>query len=565
MLILGIHMTGSQSAAALFKDNKIVYAVAEERINRIKQSNAFPFSAIKECLEYAGVKDLNQIDDIAVSWNPMQNMKNINMSGFTSWRRYDPEWLYIVPNNLTSFIDEVSDFSTFSWNQKNNINYVNHHNAHLGQSIYQSPFEECACLISDEYSELPSITLAKAQGNDIEIIKQIEFPHSLGAFYAMITEFLGFRPNSDEWKVMGAAAYGDLKYYDKLKSLIHWDADKIDLILDLKYFNHFNMKKGTYIADLFEEYMELPKRKQSDELLQVHYDIAASMQKVFEEIVFSILKTLYSLTGMKNIVLGGGSFMNSLFNGKVMENTNFENIFVPYSAADNGGAVGAALWLAHNKYKVKRDKSVVTPYLAKEFSNDEIEKTLQSYKINYVKEENIAKTVAEYIAKGYIIGWFQGRMEYGERALGNRSILADPRNEKMKDIINASIKFREGFRPFAPAILKEEVTDFFDIPENINVPYMEQVYPIKENMKSKIPAVAHADGTGRLQMVDKNINSRFYTLINEFKKITGVPVVINTSFNLNGEPIVYTPSDALRTFFTSGLDILVVGDYIVKK
>lgn len=567
MIVLGIHMTGGQSSAAIFKDDKIVFAVSEERINRIKQSNDFPISAIKECLDHVNLKSLDEVEHIAISWNPMQNIKNINMSGFTSWRRYDPEWLYIVPNNLSGLIGNISDSSIFSWNnQKNNIIYVDHHMSHLAQSVYQSPFDECACLISDEYSELPSITLAKAKGNRIEIIKQINFPHSLGSYYAMVTEFLGFRPNSDEWKVMGAAAYGQANYYEKLRKLIIWDKKELNLILDLKYFNHFNMKEGTYISSLFENYMNLQRRQPEDELLQVHYDIAASMQKVFEDVVFEILEALYETTGLQNVVLGGGSFMNSLFNGKVVRNTSFKKVFIPYSAADNGGAIGSALWVAHNKLNATRTKNeIATPYLGKSFSDEEIEMTLDAYKIKYQKVDNVEQLVAQCIADGNVVGWFQGRMEFGERALGNRSILADPRRDDMKDIINRSIKFRENFRPFAPAILEDEVENYFDIPENTMVPYMEQVYPIKKEQQQYLPAVVHADGTGRLQVVSKKLNARFYSLIEEFKKITGVPIVINTSFNLNGEPIVYKPSDAIRTFYTSGIDILVLGNFIIKK
>lgn len=567
MKILGLHINGSQSSAVVFENNEIVFGVAQERINRIKQSKDFPIDAIKQCLEYLDLESIDQLDEIAISWNPALNMKNINMSGFTSWRRYDPEWAYIAPNNLISLSEEINQHMELKWNDKGgNISFVNHHIAHLAQAYYQSSFTDCAIMVSDEYSELPSITLASMKNSKLTTIKEINFPHSLGAYYAMITQYLGFRPNSDEWKVMGAAAYGcQKKYYEKLSQLLKWDEKNLELVLDLTYFNHYNMKEASYITKFFTNYLGLEPNTPQEPLTQEYYDFAASAQKVYEDILFKILNSLQAITKERNLVVSGGSFMNSLANGKILNNTNFEELFIPYSCADNGGAIGAALWIAHQKKAIKKQNLFATPYLGKSFNDNAIKKSLEQYKINYSTSENITKEIAKEIADGKIIGWFQGRMEYGERALGNRSIIADPRNEKMKDLINSSIKFREAFRPFAPAVLQEKTTQFFEIDSNINVPYMEQVYKIKQEKQQLIPAVVHADGTGRLQMVSKNSNQLFHELISEFELISGIPIVINTSFNLNGEPIVYTPEDAIRTFYSSGLDILVLGNHIIKK
>ena len=566
MLILGLHINGAQSCAAVFKDTQIVFAVAEERINRQKQSKDFPINAIKECMEFLKIDSIDEFDDIAVSWNPAINMKNINMSGFTSWRRYDAEWSYIVPNNLLSLSQNVEDQMKLSWNHKGGkINFINHHISHLSQAYYQSQFNDCAIMISDEYSELPSITLASMNNGKLTIIKEINFPHSLGAFYAMITEFLGFRPNSDEWKVMGAAAYGQPTYYKKLKKLISWNEKKLELFLDLKYFNHFNMKEGTYISKLFTSFIGIQQNTNTNNIKQEYYDLAASTQKLFEHITFKILNSLQKKTDQKNIVVSGGSFMNSLLNGKILENTTFKNLFIPYSCADNGGAIGSALWVAHQNHKIKKMNILQNPYMGKEFSREFIKKNLDKYKINYTKSNNITRDTAKLIYEGNIVGWFQGRMEFGERALGNRSILADPRNLKMKALLNGSIKYRESFRPFAPAILKEFTSEYFDIPSNVEVPFMEQVYKIKKSKQSLVPAVVHEDGTGRLQMVDKKVNGKFHKLIKEFYILSNIPILINTSFNLNGEPIVYTVEDAIRTFYSSGLDILILGDYIIRK
>lgn len=566
MIVLGLHISGAQSSAAIFKDNKITFAIAQERIDRIKHSNAFPMDAIKECLEFENLKSLDEVDKIAISWNPAINMKNINMSGFTSWRRYDPEWTYIVPNHLMQLSSEVEQEMSLSWNaNKNKVYFVNHHMSHLAQAYYQSKFNDCAVMICDEYSELPSITFADITKGKIQIIKEINFPHSLGAYYAMITEFLGFRPNSDEWKVMGSAAYGKAVYLEKLRELMYWDKKNNELVLNLKYFNHYNLKQATYLSKFFIDFIGFSPNKDTKNIQQKYYDFAASAQKLYEEILFDILNSLQKLTKQKNVVLSGGSFMNSLANGKILKNTLFSDLFIPYSASDTGGSIGSALWVAHKYSHVKKQNEYSSAYLAKEFSNAYIKKVLNDYKIDYIESKDVAKQIAKEISDGKIVGWFQGRMEFGERALGNRSILANPRDKKIKEKLNSSIKYRESFRPFAPAILKDKVYEYFDIEKGLEVPYMQLVYPIKKDKRSLIPAVVHNDNTGRLQTVSKQQNKKFYKLINEFYKLTNIPIVINTSFNLNGEPIVYTPKDAIRTFYSSGLDILVLNDCIVRK
>lgn len=573
MKILGLHINTGQTAAAFLVEGEIKAAAAEERFDRIKLSRAFPKKAIEYGLSVASVKSVDKLDGIAISWNPAENMRNINLSGFTQWRRYDPEWLYIVPNNIMgiagkdAFPSEMLKMELSSQNQCP-IYFVEHHRAHLAHAIAQSPFESGLAVIADEYGEFNSVTIAVFDRDRYDIIKRIAYPNSLGVFYAAITEYLGFVPNSDEWKVMGAAAYGNAtSYLGCLEKLLIWDELTGEWILDGRYIEHSNMKRAGYCNEQMGRLIGIPPRNAAKALEQQHYDLAAAAQTVFEKRLFQLLSYYAKHTGEKKLAASGGCFMNSLANGRIITNTPFKQIFIPYAAADNGGAMGAALHLWHYGMHNLRviSKQYPTPYLGPAFSDMEIKETLDRYKLRYSRHDDIAVTAAQAIADGKLVGWFQGRMEFGERALGNRSILADPRDGGMKDRINAAVKYREAFRPFAPSILAEKVKDYFDIPDDVFVPYMEQVYPIREEKRSKIPAVVHADGTGRLQMVSYETNILFYELIKEFEKLAGIPLVLNTSFNIQGEPIVCSPTDAIRTFYSCGLDMLIIGSFIVEK
>ncbi|OPY62544.1 MAG: Decarbamoylnovobiocin carbamoyltransferase [Pelotomaculum sp. PtaU1.Bin065] len=573
MKIIGLHVHAGQSAACLCEKGSIVAGAAEERFNRIKQSRAFPNNSIQFCLKKAGVSTLEELDGIAVSWNPANNMKNINLSGFTQWRRYDPEWLYIVPNNLLNLgLQEGFPGESLKMDIDINLNcplhFVDHHRSHLGHAIFQSPFEQGAAAIIDEYGEYYSVTLARFLGNKVEIIRQIPYPHSLGIFYAAITEYLGFRPNSDEWKVMGAAAYGEPeRFQNKVEKLLLWNESDCEWIIDQRYIEHANMKRAGYLNERLKGFLGIPVRGKDDEIKQVHYDLAAAAQAVFEDRLFRLLNCLYEETGEKNLCVAGGSFMNSLANGKILNRTPFERVFIPYAAADNGGAMGAALWVYHCVFGNRREiiQNPPSPFIGPSWDDDEINRVIKKFKLHYEYCEHPDQSAAEEIATGHLVGWFQGAMEYGERALGARSILADPREASMKEKINSAVKYREAFRPFAPSVLMERVADFFDLPSGASVPYMEQVYPVRLEMQSVIPAVVHADGTGRLQTVSRDMNPLYYDLIKQFEEITGVPVVLNTSFNIQGEPIVCSPEDAIRTFFSCGLDTLIIGRYILRK
>ncbi|SCA56243.1 conserved hypothetical protein [Candidatus Terasakiella magnetica] len=565
--ILGLHVSGSQSGAAILQDGKLIAAVSEERFNRQKRSRAFPHQAIKYCLESIGLSDLRDVDHVVMPWNPAIHMKNMNMSGFTQWRRYEPEWLYILPNNMMPYLEgENIQYMQQGMAERGGLfYYLSHHMAHMGWA-YASSFEECAIAVIDEHAESDAISYGTLKGNKVDVLKSVPFPHSMGIYYATFTEYLGFQANGEEWKVMGAAAFGSPeRFQDIIRGLVRYEEGNV--VIDQYCFTFSNMRVGGYFGEELIKYLGVPPRKPNEPLEQIHYDFAAAVQYIYEEILFSSLDWLAEETGMSNLVLAGGCAMNSLANGKIIGNTNFKKLFVGPAAGDNGCAISAALWLhAQEKQDVPDPfRASVSAYTGPSWNDDEIEKTLQRYKLHYKKSSNIVSDTVECLINGKIVGWFHGALEFGERALGARSILADPRDETMKDKINLSVKYREAFRPFAPSILWEKVSQYFDIPDGASADYMEQVYSIKEDKRSIVPAVVHNDGTGRLQTVKKETNLKYWQLISEFEKKTGVPLVLNTSFNVAGEPMVCSPDDAIRTFFTSGLDILAIGTFIVQK
>jgi len=570
MRILGLHINGPQTSAVLLQDGHIVHGVAEERLIRDKRSNAFPRRAARWCLDAAGVESLEDVDAVAISWNPIHSYI-VGTSGIVGWRGI-ADRLAHVPDNLATLMprdslrQSAATRFAFSTQGRPEVYHVDHHLSHLAMAMYQSPFERAAVLIADEYSERNSFLLADVSGNELRTRATIPFPHSLGILYATFTELLGFEPNSDEWKVMGAAAYGDPERFSaKIRALMTLDLDPLRFELDLNYFEFPNTRMPGYSSGKLDAYLGV--RRPTGELEQVHYDLAASCQRVFEEVLFDILRWLRAESGCSNLVAAGGCFMNSLANGKIIGNTGFDRLFVPYAAADNGGAVGAALWVHHqilgNAYRPS--SSPPSALIGPAYSDDEIVATLTRYKLPFTQFKDVVPATVQALAEQQIVGWFQGRMEFGERALGCRSILADPRDGSMKERINSAVKYREPFRPFAPSILEDAAHEWFEMPRGVRVPYMEQVYPFKTSVRERVPAVVHADGTGRLQTVSAEDNPVYHALIRGFEQATGIPILLNTSFNLNGEPIVCSPADALRTFFTSGLDVLVMGNCMVRK
>ena len=567
MKILSIYPYTHISSSALMINGKIVAASPEERFNRQKMSTAFPTKSIEWCLKKFDLA-LNDIDLIAIPWNPAININNAS-SRWTNDLRWRGEMLSNIPINIMKILgEEPSNHMEISFG-KQKIIYLNHHECHAASAFFTSPFEKSDILTIDGHGEIDTCYLGVGNGNKIEKRSSIKYPHSVGLFYGTFTNFLGFKPDSDEWKVMALSSYSKTKndFDIKIKKLFKLNDQGFEL--DLSYFDYYTFDKRKYFFN--EKFVNLfgKKRIKDSSISNRHFLIAGAMQRAFEEIVFHLLKKLKT-KGSKsnNIVLAGGAAMNCVFNGLLDKNKIYKKNFIPAYPDDLGVSIGAA-YLANSMFSKNKKRKIFHEkhnYYGPSFSNHEIEDEIIKSKLKYKKiEKNLSKTVAKKISEGKLIGWFQGNMEFSHRALGNRSILADPRNPKTKDIVNKAIKFRESFRPFAPAVLEDHAHKLFEMKKNQKIYFMEKATIVKKKWQTLIPAVTHVDGSARVQTVSKLVNPIFYELIHEFYKITKVPVILNTSFNLNGEPIVCSPKDAIRTFYSCGLDILVMGNYVIEK
>jgi carbamoyltransferase len=568
MIILGLNASGYNTASALLVDGELVYAVEEERLIREKRTRAFPSKGIRAALDYANL-GFDDIDVVAIGWNPAINLEVANPAQMQR-NRYLGEMFYSIPGQLMGLKGGATGNYAASSRQsvqfldgaEVNISYVTHHQAHAASFLY-SPFEEAAILTADAFGEKQSVTFSKGQGNKIEPLWDQEFPHALGSLYACFTEYCGFKPQSDEWKLMGASPYGDPdKFIGKLRRLVSLN-DGGGFELDLRYFNHYQFHRPGHSTPKMADLLGIEANVRDEPLSDVYYDLAASAQKLFEEMYFHMLRGLHARIGSRNLVIAGGTALNSVANGKVCAETPFENLFVPPVPDDSGCSTGAAFFVHNQLNDLPRKYAMKSNYLGPEYDDAEIQVELARCKIEYEELSHPSVKAAELIADGNILGWFQGRLEFGDRALGNRSILADPRREEMKNKVNDTVKYREPFRPFAPSILAECLDEYFV--DGQATPFMERVFPIREEKRMEIPAVTHIDGSGRLQTVTREQNSRYYDLISAFKEITGVPVVLNTSFNLKGEAVVESPRDAVRTFYSSGLDALIMGQYLIRK
>ncbi len=574
MYILGLNAFHGDSSACILKDGEVIVALEEERIRRVKHWAGFPIEAIKYCLQDAGIT-IKDIDYITISRDPSANvvkkikhtLKNkVSVSAILD--RYSNSKK--VKSLKATLAEELG---VTEKEIKAEIHNIEHHRSHLGSSFFASPFEKSALLSIDGFGDFTSTMTAIGNGNQIEVLDSVHFPHSAGIFYTSFTQYLGFPKYGDEYKVMGLAPYGKPLYVDRLKDVIEFTNDGL-FKLNLKYFKHH--KDGVKMSweggepdidSIFSEYMVEkfgPARKRVDELTQYHKDLAASVQRICEELIFHILIHLHKKTGMDNLCIAGGVAQNSVANGKVLKNTPFKNVYIPPAGHDAGTSMGSALFLYNHILKQKRALPTYSGSLGSHFTDIEIETYLKSQNMKFQKHTNeeLYDIVTNCIIDGGVVGWFQGRAEFGPRALGHRSIIADPRRADAKEILNLKIKRRESFRPFAPSILKEFVPDYFADADD--VPFMEKVYLIKENMRSKIPAVTHVDGTGRLQTVDKNFEPKYHALISTFNRKTGVPILLNTSFNEN-EPIVNSPANALDCFLRTKMDMLVLENFIVSR
>jgi carbamoyltransferase len=567
MYNLGISCYYHDSAAALLKDGHVIAAVEEERFTRIKFDDDFPHNAIQWCLEEAGITP-DQIDSVAFYDKPV-----------LKFERLLDNYIAVAPRGLYSFLDVIpkwihkrlwikSDIRKSLKGFKGEIIFPEHHMSHAAHAFYTSQFEESAILTIDGVGEWSTTSYGIANNNSIKITNDIRWPHSLGLFYSAFTYFLGFKVNEGEYKLMGLSSYGKPKYYDVIMENLIDVKDDGSIHLNMEYFAFTYDKVMT--SKKFSKLFGIQPKTRDEKTLQIHFDIGASAQKVLEDIILKMVHHIHAKTKMKNICIGGGVALNGVANYKILSEGPFENVHIPPSPGDAGSAVGAAQYLYYVYHKNSKNNFQNNTQLIREnvyvgpsFRNNQIREYLDSKKIPYrsFDRDLLLKTTAQLIADGNVVGWYQGKMEWGPRALGNRSILADPRRADMKDILNAKIKHRESFRPFAPSILEEYAGEYFEI--DVPSPYMLMVVPVKK--PKDIPAVTHVDGTGRLQTVSKNTNPLYYDLISEFNKITGVPVIINTSMNVMGEPIVNTPEEAYQMVVKTDMDYIVMGNNIVVK
>lgn len=568
MRIVGLNNDMVLSSAALIESGRIVAAAAEERFSREKYTRKFPLKALEFCLK-EGNCAIEDVDAVAVHWNPGAYLEGFNPL-LSAQRRFKGEYLYSVPDYLARLhadcnVEHIEQVLKFPRSECR-VFYILHHRAHAANGYYLSPFDEAAIFTADAQGELESTTYGVGRGSEISVFKSIKYPQSIGMLYASITEYLGFQPNSDEWKVMALASFADAKngYYRHFKEIVKLLPQGV-FELDLSCFSGYNWDQSRLFTQKMEEVFG-PARRPEEPLTERHHEIAAALQRITEETVFHALNWLWEHVHLDDLVVSGGVFMNCVMNAKIAQFTPFRRIFVSSCPDDSGNAIGAALWVYHQLRNGERRFSLHHNFYGPEFSNEEIRATLDRYQVPHARcVGNVEQVTSQLIAQGKLVGWFQGRMEFGQRALGNRSILADPRPNDMKDRINKAVKYRESFRPFAPSVLAEHVHEYFEVPSGEQIPFMEKVYPVRVDKRSLIPAVVHVDGTGRLQTVEREASPRFYSLIEAFYTRTGIPLVLNTSFNLSGEPIVCTPKDAIRTFFSSGLDVLIMGNYLVDK
>jgi len=565
MIILGISCFYHDAAACVLKDGKIVAAAAEERFTRKKHDNSFPKNAILFCLDYLGIA-MNEVDVVAFYEKPIIKFERI----ISQHLQHFPKSRKVFIDTMGSWLTEklrIKELLSDEFFYHGKVIYIPHHFSHAASTYYLSGFNKSTIITIDGVGEWATTTIGTGEGGKIKIDKEIRFPHSLGLLYSTITAYLGFRVNNSEYKVMGLAAYGNPKsFMGKFDELINIFPDG-SYALNMKYFDYdwADHMPSKEMEDLFGH----PIRKQGTKIYKYHKDIAASLQAKFEEAVFNILDTAYKKYGIKNLCLAGGSALNSVMNGKIVNNTSFRNVYIPPNPGDGGGAMGAALY----EY-VRVTNSVLkihfTPYIGPEYAWFEIEKILKDNNLNYrlYKDREIfLKRVVKLIANRKVVGWFQGRMEWGPRALGARSILAAADKEEMRDLINKKVKKRELFRPFAPVVLDKCVNDYFYAGKQpINLAdYMLIVLPFKEKGKKGVPATVHVDGSGRLQKIKRNDNPLYYDLIETYMRKTGVPIIINTSFNVRGEPIVCKPEEAIECYLSTGIDALVIDRYIIEK
>jgi len=570
MNVLGLSFYYHDSSAALVKDGHLTAAAEEERFSRLKHDSGFPALAIDFVLKTGGIT-IHDVDYVVFYEKPFVKFERMLLSAMATF----PKSAAVFRESMQRWISDKlwikSMMSKRLGVPSSKLLFCDHHMSHAACSYFTSPFEESAILTVDGAGEWSTATMAVGRGNKIEILKEMRFPHSLGLLYSAFTAYCGFEINEGEYKLMGMHPYGQPRYVDKIYELIEVAEDG-SLWHDMKYFA-YHYSRDTTLGEKFGEHFGRPPRdpKLQDKSLDPYYcDMAASIQVVTEEILLKMVTALHKETGMKNLCLAGGVALNSVANYKILRRGPFDDVYIHPAPGDDGGAVGAAYWAYNHLLEQPRGPALDHAYLGSEHSDEAIEGFLKRNEIAYEKiedDETFFDFVATKLAEGNVCGWFRGRFEWGPRALGARSIIADPRKSEMKEKLNAKIKFREAFRPFAPSVLEERADEFFEIPEaqrHFPARFMLYVTPVRDERRADLPAITHEDGSGRLQTVYKATNPAYHRMIERFGEITGVPVVMNTSFNLKGEPIVEDPSHAFNTFSLSGMDYLFMNNYVVR-
>jgi carbamoyltransferase len=579
MYILGINAYHGDVSAVLLKDGHVVAALEEERFRRVKHWAGFPTQAIQRCLEAAGISGAD-VDHVAISRDPKANL--VRKGLFALKTRPDLRLILDRVQNSRKVWDlegPLAEALGLPKGKLPQIHNVEHHPAHLASAFFVSPFEEAAVCAIDGFGDFVSTSMARGEGNKLEVLERVYFPHSLGMLYTAVTQFLGFHSYGDEFKVMGLAPYGEPTYVDEVSQLLTLkEGGTFELALD--YFRHHSEgvemewesgypTLGRVYTDRIEDVLG-PARRPDEELTKRHEDMARSLQVVYERAAIHVLNGLWERTRLPKLCMAGGCAMNSVANGKIRANTPFEEVYIQPAAGDNGTALGAAYYVHHQVLGAPRQFTMDHGYWGTAYPEATGLEHLPAggdgewrYSwTQYETEDETVERVADLLAEGNVVGWYQGRMEWGSRALGNRSILADPRRADMRDLINLKIKFRERFRPFAPSIAEEALHEYFE--DAAPDPFMQQVYPVREEKRSVLPAITHVDGSGRLQTVSAQTNPTYYALIKAFERRTGVPVLLNTSFNEN-EPIVDTPQQAVDCFLRTRMDVVVVNNTVIQR
>jgi len=570
MNVLGLSFYYHDSSAALVQDGVLVAAAEEERFSRKKHDSGFPGLAIDFVLKRAGLT-VHDADYIVFYEKPFVKFERMLLTAMSTFPHSAPVFRESMQRWISDKLWIKSMMAKKLGIPKSKLLFADHHMSHAASSFYTSPFEEAAILTVDGAGEWTTSTMAVGRGNKIEIIKELRFPHSLGLLYSAFTAYCGFEINEGEYKLMGMHPYGKPVHVDKIYEIIEVAEDG-SLWHDMKYFAYHYSTNDT-LTKAFEDHFGRPRRdpKLQDQSLDPFFcDMAASIQRVTEEILLKMVNHLHEITGMKALCLAGGVALNSVANYKILREGPFDDVYIHPAPGDDGGAVGAAYWAYNQLLDQPRGPALEDALLGTEYSDEEIQAFLEQHEIPYEKiedDEEFYKYAAQSLADGLVAGWFRGRFEWGPRALGARSIIADPRKPEMKEKLNEKIKFREAFRPFAPSVTEERANEFFEIPEaerHMPARFMLYVAPVREEKRSVLPAITHEDGSGRLQTVYKKTNPGYHRMITAFGELTGVPVVMNTSFNLKGEPIVESPAHAFNTFSLSGMDLLFLNNYIIK-